>query len=186
MLKTLLAGALALCLSACGLAPALLGGLAGGPAPQAVQTASAPLARVSFDESAYRTALAGADVIRASIDVIIARGGLVRNSPAALRVRQGLIALRDSLRAGGALLDALNDPVTELSAAEIAEKARQYRAAMAAAQTAAEEIREALSSRAEGVRDPAIDAALADLGRLRAQDPAALAGQIDATLATLN
>lgn len=136
-----------LALSACAAVPALLGGLAGAPAPANVQVASAPLARVTVDESGYRTALAAANTTRLTINVLIARRAIVPGSPTALKIRDGLVALRDSLKAARALLDALNDPVTTLSPAELAEKAAQYRRAMAAATTAAESVGDAIAER---------------------------------------
>lgn len=165
MIKSLFVLCACLALSACAAIPALLG-MAAGPAPQAIQVASAPLARTGFDESAYRAALAAANTTRLTINVIIARGGLVRNSPQALRVRQGLVALRDSLRAARALLDALNDPVSTLSPSELAAKAEQYREAMRAAAAAAEEIGEAMSGGSASADD--VDAIRDGAAQIRA------------------
>lgn len=145
MLKSLILAPLAALLAGCAALPLLLGGMTGQPAPQAAQTASAPLARTTWDESAYRTALATANTTRLTINALIAAHQITPGSPKALRIRGGLIALRDSLRAARALLDALNDPVSTLSVAELTRKADEYRAAMAAATTAAETIGEALS-----------------------------------------
>jgi hypothetical protein len=143
MLLPLLAGALML--SGCGLAPLLLGGMS-APAPQTVQTVSAPLARTTIDESGYRTALAGARTIAAGVNLAVARGALVRNTPSALMVQKGLIALKSGLRAARSALDALNDPVTTLTAGELARKTAEYRQAMADAEQASEDVAEALAS----------------------------------------
>lgn len=159
--------AASLALGGCaGMLPAVAGAMlsGGAPAPAAVQTASAPLAKTTFDESAYRTALAGANTLRLSVNVIIARGGLVRNSPEALKVRGGLVALKSSLSAGRSLLDLLNDPVQSLSAGELAAKAAEFRKAMKDAEQAAEDIGEALTGiRGAALERQSIDAAIADI-----------------------
>lgn len=147
IIRGILAAGVALALSGCALAPALLGSLltGGPPAPAGVQAVAAPLARTTFDESAYRTALAGANTLRLSINVLVARKLITPSSPSALRLADGLEALRDGLKAARALLDALNDPLANLSPAELAAKAAEYRKAMAAAQAAAESIGEAMT-----------------------------------------
>lgn len=144
MIRTLLVGALALALSACGPMLAALGGLSAGPAPAVVQKASAPLAGTNIDENALRALWKASDTIRASVDVLVARQILVRNSPRALQVQQGLIALREALVAADEISILLNDPVTELSAAEIADRARRYSEALRQAQAAYDEIAAAI------------------------------------------
>jgi hypothetical protein len=142
-LLPLLAGAWLL--SGCGMASMLLGGMAAPqPAPQIVQTASAPLARTTVDESGYRTALAGTRTIVAGVNLAIARGWLVKNTPPALAVRQGLIALRSGLKAARSALDALNDPAT--STADLPRKLAEYRQAMADAEQASEDVAEAIAA----------------------------------------
>lgn len=139
-LTTLLVAAL---LSAC--APLLAGLLDSTPAPQAVQTASAPLANTRVDESGFRALLEAADATRHSINALVAAGAIVRNSPKALAIRHGVLALHDALAAGQALLDALNNPVITLSPADFVAKLDQYRSAMRNATDAAREITDALS-----------------------------------------
>jgi hypothetical protein len=156
-------------------AAAALSGGGSRPAPAAVVTASAPLARTTFDESAYRTVLTVANTARLSINVLIARKVLVKNTPKALGVRDGLIALKAALVAGRSLLDALNDPVSSLSIAEFNDKAAQYRKAMADATAAAEKIGEALGDSFSEVRPTS--APVAQL--------AAIEGDVDATIGAL-
>lgn len=144
MKKLLLILPAALSLSACGLAPLLLGATAGAPSPQAAQTVSAPLAHTGLDESGYRTALAGSRTIAAGVRLAAARGALPRNSPKALAVQKGLIALKSSLQTARALLDALNDPAG-LTAADFQRKLAEYRQVMAAGEQASEDITAALA-----------------------------------------
>lgn len=138
-MKRLLIALCALALTGCG--------LAGLQAPAAVQSATAPLAHVRVDENALRTLWQGLDTIRAGIDVAVARGALVHNSPAALRVQAGLIAAQDSLNAASDLVEFLNDPLTTLSPTAIAEKLAAYRTKMREAATAFNEIAAALRQR---------------------------------------
>lgn len=146
-MKKLLLIPLALSISGCGLAPLLLGATAGAPSPQAsqaVQTVSAPLVHTGVDESAYRLALSGSRALAASVRVGAARGGLPRNSPKALAVQKGLIALESSLHAARSLLDALNDPAG-LSLDDFNRKLAEYRKLMADGEQASADITAALA-----------------------------------------
>lgn len=145
MIKRLVTLGLAFVLSAC--APMLAGMLGSIPAPQAVQTATAPLARTTIDESAVRGLYQGLDTVRASVDVLVATHGLVRNSPAALRVRAGLIAARDAINAADDLVALLNNPITTLAPDAIAQRIADYRAAMRRASDAFAEIAAAIRDR---------------------------------------
>lgn len=143
MKRLLLIPLAALSLGGCaGILPALL-----GPAPQAVQTASAPLARISVDETALRGLFESLDALRAGIDGLVARGDVVRNTPRALRVRAGLSAARNTLNAADDLRIVMNNPVQSLSPADLQAKLEEYRAALRNARTAFAEIAAALRER---------------------------------------
>lgn len=115
--------------------------------PQAVQTASAPLARTTIDETAVRGLYQGLDTVRAGVDALVATHAVVRNSPTALRIRTGLIAARDAINAADDLVALLNNPVTTFSPDVIAQRIADYRAAMRRASDAFAEIAAAIRER---------------------------------------
>lgn len=130
-----------------GCMPLLAGLMGSAPAPQAVQNATAPLAHTTVDETAVRGLYQSLDTVRAAVDVLVQTHQVVRNSPAALRIRAGLIAARDAINAADDLVQLLNSPVTTLSADAIAQRIADYRTAMRSAAAAFTEISAAIRER---------------------------------------
>lgn len=98
----------------------------GVEAPAAVQAASAPLAATTVDENLVDGMWAGEKVVRTLVDTMVANHLLVRNTPKALTVQKGLIALKSALNALTDLTRELNHPITRLSVDEIREKKARF------------------------------------------------------------
>ncbi|MEA3033217.1 MAG: hypothetical protein QOH86_1233 [Sphingomonadales bacterium] len=125
----------AVCLSLGGCMEALSAGLSavmsGGhgraaEAPAAVQAASAPLAATTVDENLVDGMWASEKLVRTVVDTMVANHLLVRNTPKALAVRKGGVALKSALNAMTDLTRELNHPITRLSLDEIREKKARF------------------------------------------------------------
>lgn len=168
--RFLTAAAAACSLMLAGCAP-LMTGLASGlmgsaPAPQAVQTATAPLANTRVDEQALRVALAGFDTVLYAVDALVSAKVLVKNTPRAKTIAGYLTACKDALNAAFDIATALNNPVQTLSIEAIAEKGAEYRRLLTQAETAFRSARSAISGQSAALDQAmrAFDERLRDVG----------------------
>lgn len=167
---TALVAACSLMLASC--APLLSGALGalggvGVPAPQAVQTATAPLAAVHVDEQALRVALAGFDTVLYAVDALVAAKVLVKNTPRAKTIAGYLTACKDALNAAFDIATALNNPIQTLSVQAVGQKAAEYRRLLGEAETAFRSARSAISGQSASL-DRAFEAFDHAMGDLRA------------------